>query len=243
MCYNAIANIPAGFSLEIVNMNVHNFSATDIDNIVKRYIAGESENVLSFEFGVSRRTIHNRLIACGIKTRTIKESNILRMNGMSIKDKKALTKKARGARKGSKDTPETLKKRADSRKANVGKGETLFITWLKHRGYKPSHQEPVGKYNVDIAVHPVAIEIHRHNHNPLIHKYESERSEYIRNHGWTIIYIWINKRHPLTHTSANKAITLLEFISHNPPVIGQEWVIRGDGEVFTPFSLQGEHPT
>ena len=213
-------------------MNIHKFTPAQIDDIIQSYISGESEQSISFRYSVSRNVIRARIVMAGINPRSRKLASELRMTRMTPEERLANVSKAHAARRGKKSTDEQLENHAKSRRGhNIGWGETLFVEWLRNRGYNPIHQEPVGKYNIDIGIAPVAVELYIGPHNPCrISRRVIERSEYLRNRGWHIIDIWITKSHFLSERAADQAVVLAQQLSRNPSPAGQEWVIRGDGE-------------
>ena len=86
-------------------------------------------------------------------------------------------------------------------------------------GLAPAIQIACGTYNLDIAVHPVAVEIH----GGAWHGYGThgagaiQRSRYILDAGWTLIVIWVNeRRHPLSAAAADYVVALREESERDP---------------------------
>jgi hypothetical protein len=210
-------------------MNIHNFSDSDINDIIKSYISGESELSISMRYSVSRRVIRKRLIDNNIAIRNGSDAMYVRMGKTTFEERCQLSKKAQEARRGQKETDDILIKRAKSRLV-IGGGELQIIEWIKNRGQNPTSQFPLWKYNIDIAIHPVAVELMVGPHKPTTMPKLIERSEYIRNHGWCLLYVWVTKNHFLSEACADQIISVFNQVCSNPSMTGQEWMIRGDGQ-------------
>lgn len=210
--------------------NVNPFTLTD--DLIHSYVFGESEQSISLRCNVSRNVIRYRLKKAGVAIRGCHEAQLMRNSKMSAAEKIANVSKAHEARRGQKDTKEILERRASQKNHHIGRGEIQFMEWLNERGFSFVHQCQIGKYNVDIGSFPIAVELYIGPHNPSksMGIRVSQRSKDIRNRGWHIINIWITKKHFLTKDSSDQAIVLINELSANPAPIGQEWVIRGDGQ-------------
>ena len=57
-----------------------------------------------------------------------------------------------------------------------------------------------------------------------------QRVKYLRKRGWSVLYIWVTARHPLTRRAADQIVAAGQAAERNPALIGQYWVIRGTGE-------------
>jgi very-short-patch-repair endonuclease len=203
--------------------------------IAERFLAGESVKALAESYGVSRGPIAVRLKHQGIEPRSQSEAMKLRMSRMTPEERLALAAPShRAARR--KHTEEERAKMALSRERNrthVSPGEEMLEAWLAERGIVATPQKAVGRYNIDLAVGTIAVEIfgggwHGYGH----HKATSlKRFRYLLDRGWTVVVVWLNAvRFPLTPAVADYLVTFVEQARRDPSLRGQYRVIRGDGQ-------------
>ena len=177
-------------------------TSINIDDLIKKYTSGISEYELSKIFGVDRGTIKSRLIENGIQRRNCRDALINRFSKMTLDEKKQLTKKANEKIRNSKRPVEELTKKAKSlqkTKSRQGKGEIEFCKELKKMGLNPIHQFAINKYNIDIAIFPVAVEIHITTTLPHKKAFVRDKIEYLTNHGWSIVFIHVYSAAEITN--------------------------------------------
>lgn len=201
--------------------------------IAARYIAGESENALSKAYGVSRNAIRTRLESSGVTIRTMSEAAKLRYVGMTAEERGALMEKAQEATRGRKQTREHRSKIALTRQERgfgISETERVLTGWLRDRGLDVIPQRAIGPYNVDLAIHPVAVEILGggwHASKPG----HAKRARYILNRDWCIIYIWVNAtRSPLLESVTDYIVAAVQELRRSPSPVRQYRMIRGDGQ-------------
>src|SRR5271169_2887560 len=68
-----------GFKIPKGGRPAHNRVFLPINDLISDYISGGTEPSLSAKYGVARQTIRKRLIASGIKLRSVSEGNKIRM--------------------------------------------------------------------------------------------------------------------------------------------------------------------
>lgn len=94
-------------------------------------------------------------------------------------------------------------------------------------------QKAFYKYNLDIGIGNVAVEIHVSTSNPLNKRYSLERIMDITKRGLNVIYVWINPRNKIVSNSAyNDVISFIKRFYRNPSLTGHYRVIRGSGEFY-----------
>lgn len=209
------------------------------DKLVEMYLSGESENSIAAKYETSRTVIRNRLLKAGIAIRGQADANRLMMSQRTPEEIARFTAPMHIAARGKKRTFEQLCNGAIGKERSLSHAsadELLFASWLTERGLTPIPQKATGPYNIDVAVHPVAVEIygggwHAYgDHAARSHK----RFEYILNNGWAAVVIWVYKRdRPLTVQAADYVVAFLEQVRSNPALIGQYRVILGDGQDVT----------
>lgn len=207
------------------------------DDIISEYYSGKSVKALAEQFGVSRNVIVQRLHSAGIKQRNRSESMYLRMSQTSLEERKRLTQAAHIAKRGCKNSPEMLHKRALAQKRFIGAFEQEFIDAISAAGISVYPQEPFLSYNLDIGCGNIAVEIHTQTASPLAAKH-CEKLMNCVNSGKSMIYVWIDPRRPnLTPQCYENVIRTLEEFRSNPPSRSKYWVIRGTGELYATGSF------
>lgn len=212
------------------------------DEIVRRYLSGESQKTLADNFGVSRYAIRRRLELAGVDIRDIGNANQLMMSTRGADKHKRNTAAANAAARGRVTTFEERCKSALGRERSqsfVSHYERQLAAWLLERGAHPVTQKAIGPYNLDIALAPVAVEVfgggwHAYGDHATR---SAERFQYILDNGWSVVIIWVNRRAGgLTVKAADYVIAHLERARRDPSLIGQYGVIRGDGQEVAAFS-------
>lgn len=194
--------------------------AVDDRAIVSRYASGESEKAIAESLGVSRSVVRRRLLDAGVNPRGGSESMRIRMANMTSDERKLITTHARSACTQSRQ--ETL--------SVVGWGENTLRDWLVDRGCETIPQLAMGPYNIDLAVHPVAVEVWNSATNPLRLRRAHEKAKYLRERGWSLVWVWIRKDHVFDERVADEIVAIIERTRLNPSTGCEHWVIRGSGE-------------
>lgn len=119
--------------------------------------------------------------------------------------------------------------------ASVGAFEDILYGSLCDRGESPIQQRAVGTKNVDIAIHPVAVEVWVSCDFPTRHRYCSERIKYLADRGWWCLYVFVDRKSRDFDLAAvtNEIIRFKQIAETYPAASRQHWVIRGGGEFCT----------
>jgi len=200
---------------------------------ISLYRSGMSEQAIAARFGVDRNVVRRILLRAGITPRNRSASMYLRMSQTSADERKRLTSAAHNAVRGMVRTEAELAIRAATRErtqSKVGNGERLFAKWLAARGIDSSPQKAVGRYNLDLAIPPIAVEIHITPDHPLNHPRSRKRIKYLTDRGWHVLYVWISHRYVLAEAAADDAIAFLQLAKRDKSPVGKYRVIRGSGE-------------
>lgn len=204
----------------------------DTNNIINEYLAGKSVLYLARQNHVCRQVIQRILTENNITIRNRSQSMYVRMAHTPTDERKRLAHAANVAKRGSRNTPEMLHKRALAHQRRIGIFEQEFIDALSNAGINVTPQEPFLSYNLDLGCGNIAVEIHTHTASPLSANYVKKLMNCV-NSGKSMIYVWISPRHLIVDTACyNKVISLIQEFSFNPSSIGQYWVIRGTGEIY-----------
>lgn len=219
------------------------------EEIVRRYLAGESENVLADAYGVSRGAIRSRLRIAGVAIRGVTEANRLMMAALSPEEIKRRMKRVHEAARGKKHSLALRSKIAKTRErnqTNVSPAELLLGEWLKQRGLDSTPQQAVGPYNLDLGAYPIAVEIfgggwHQIRDTP---EHFANRTRYLLDQGWSLIIVWVNGRKwPLRPQAADYVAAFHQLASSDPSLRGQYRVIWGDGKEVPPACLNLDNLT
>lgn len=227
-----------------LSANVWNKIAMPEAEIIALYESGVAEWTIAKQFNVSRQVIKRILVNNNITRRTQSEANMLFQSKRTIAEKKASIANAQEWTRGKKLPYEHLcnsAKGIERSKANVSTSEKFLFDLLLDRGIVTIPQKAVGKYNIDLAVFPVAIEVfgggwHASKPNHI------ERTRYLLNNGWNVVFVWANVvRNPLSNGVADYIITFLDELSSNPSSISQYRVLRGDGKELSRGSMNDDN--
>lgn len=212
------------------------------DDLVRRYIAGESEKALAEAFGISRSPIRRVLLEAGVPIRGRGDAMTVRMGKTSRDERMALTEAAHAAARGSVRPESSLIKKAqtvEARLTNVSPAEVSLTAMLRARGLSVIQQKAVGKYNVDIATGTVAVEVLGGSwHRAKKHR---ERLRYLLESGWDVIYVWVDGRlFPLGSGAAEYVVAHVKSRERNPTAGRCYRVIRGPGQFLSGGEDDGE---
>jgi len=185
----------------------------------RRYLAGESEYALAAQAGVSTGAFARFLVAAGIPRRSCREANTLRMARMTAAERQANTAAAHTASRGHSRSQESLAATAVTRQRigfGIGRWEHAVARELAARGLQVIAQLPVRGYNIDIAVWPLAVEIHSGAGHPHESRYR-ERIEYLADRGWHQVYVTFRHGRFDVQAVCDHVVTLLDDSGFRSP--------------------------
>ena len=244
MGYNPIADVPSLSRVEVVDMTAK-WVPPDADDLVRRYVAGESEKALAESFGVSRSAIRTALLGAGVQPRNRSEGMFARMAQTSPEERARLASAAHAAVRGKPKTDEFLIQRAlgverkGAAHGSASPAELVLAGWLREAALTVIHQKAVGPYNVDLASGAVAVEVLGGGwHRAKLH---GERLRYLLDAGWDVIYVWVAARdYPLGPGAAQYVVSHCQFRDRNPAAPRCYRVIRGGGQLIAEGSADGD---
>lgn len=209
----------------------------DIDDLINRYLSGESCKSLANSFGFSRQVVYRVLRNAGITPRNRSQAMFVRMQQTSPEERQRISHNAHEARRGRKNTPDMLHKVAIAKIKRIGAFENEFINALENSGIETHPQQPFLSYNLDIGCGNVAVEIHTQVASPVSKNFIKKLVECVHS-GMNMIYVWISPRHMnVTDACYNKVVSLVQSCRANPPAITQYWVVRSTGEIYATGSF------
>jgi len=219
-------------------------SEIDTESTIAAYTGGASAEAIARSMGVHERVVRRALQEGGVPLRTRSEANTLRMTQASEDERRKITEAARAKARanGTLWTPEVVSKAMKTRARTnqvrgsmVGSFEEDMRKLLVNQGSGPIPQLAVGTYNLDLALAPVAVEVHVCASNPMTNARLRQRSEKLLDAGWTSLYIWITNSFPLLPRAAEYAITFREAIERSEAPRREHRVIRGTGELVASY--------
>lgn len=207
-----------------------------VEEIVAKYCAGVSELALSKEYGLERRVIRTRLEESGVHLRGQAEAIQLFYSGTTRAQRQAITAAANAAVRGKSMPEDLLAKQARGRQRNAktrSAYEEQFAGWLTERDIPYARETAIGRYNVDFALGPVAVEIlggewHSSKVKRSVH---GRRTPYILNQGWAIAFVWTTANCPWTNVVVDEVMAFVDEVGRDPSLVGEYRVIRGDGKL------------
>jgi very-short-patch-repair endonuclease len=208
-----------------------------VDDISRRYIAGESVNALAEAYLTSRVTITNRLQEIGIPIRSPLEANQLMMSNRSPEEHAKNTRAAHAAATGRKHSFEERCKMAQGRERNqsgISENERLLARMLKERGIATLAQVAVGPYNCDFAARPVAVEVwggYFHYFGRHLAR-TPERTRYFLDCGWSLLIVHVGRYlRRITDDGADYVATYIEQSRSDPSFRSEYRMVWGTGEL------------
>lgn len=220
------------------------------DELVRLYLAGESQQALAGRYGLPGRLPINRVLKeSGVAIRGRAETNRVNAAKRTPAENRRLAESAHRASRGRKHTLEERCKMAATRERNVS-GASEAERWLAaelayevpHFHPKVTLQKAIGPYNVDLAVGtfpdgPIAVEVFGgHWHGSGRHAARApKRFRYLLDHGWPFVIVWVNGTYaPLLPPAADYIASFVQEIGGQPPPRREYRVIWGTGEEVVP---------
>lgn len=209
----------------------------NFDDAIRRYNSGEALEPLAHSLGVSFGRLRLVFQRAGVPLRNRSSALRVRMKKIGPKGRAKLVAAAHRAVKGRKkpirEVAERVKLAAITREIHcsfIGKHERELALLLVQRGLIPIPQKSVGSYNIDVAIFPVAVEIHTATNHPLKMPKFQRRLKYLLDCGWWVIYVRPTKTRPLSEIAADEILAFYQLAQRNPTLRGQYRVIWGSGE-------------
>lgn len=219
----------------------------EVEQIVARYQAGESQGDLAKAFDTPQATIWYWIDKRGAQI-SRSEAERRKWAKMTPQQRADQVSAAHEAVRGMVRTDEDLFARALTRERIQSHGtdeERMMVAWLSDRGIESVPQKAIGKYNIDVAAAPVAVELFGggwHSHG-LRGSRLPERTRYIADQGWNLLIIWTHKVHPLSVVVADEMVSYIQRSRSDPTFRRQYRVIWGDGKVIAAGSVDDDELT
>lgn len=216
----------------------------DLAAFLATFDGGASVKRMSVLYGISRSVIGRVLVSAGRCPRPRGDAERLKWSQMTKGVRKQQVAAAHAAVRGRKKSKDFLETQASARAFflhTAAKNEFLLAEWLREEGLEARLQAPVGKYNVDLLLAPVAVEIHWSAYLRQSGAYgDRERIFSILDAGWHLLVIREHPK-PLTRAAADHAIAWTQELRAHPSALRQYRVINGAGDLSATGSLHDDH--
>jgi very-short-patch-repair endonuclease len=201
--------------------------------IVEAYRGGESEYSIARRLSVSRAVIGKRLDEQGVQRRSMSAAGKTRAASLTPEQRAGQAAAAHAAVRGTKVPLDRLVASAASReqKGRIGSdGEQFLFDRLVERGLQPIPQKAIGKYNVDLAVPPIAVEVLGGGWHATKQSH-AHRTPEILNAGWHLLFVWDHEGDSaISVQAADYLVSWLQEVGGKPPTRGEYRVISGGGK-------------
>ena len=196
--------------------------------------AGQSILSLSREFGHQRRTIQTWIEKIGGTVRNRSEAMYQRMANSSPEERKAIAYAANNAVRGIKRSDNELQKRALAKSRMIGHGEPELLKALLIEGLPAEAQKPCGKYNIDIAIGYIAVELTTQGNCSKTSPRARDRRKYLRYRGYCTINIAFRfDRVDCLIGNLDNVIAFIKSAYCSPSMRCQDWVVWCRSERFS----------
>lgn len=176
-----------------------------------------------------------RIVDAGGTTRSQSEANLVRMKREGVEGRKRLTKSANEKRRGSRVTPREALNKAAARNQQIGYGEVETIAALSAQKMPTDPQRPCGKYNIDVAVGPVAVELMTSANSYTMSKRRfRKRLKYLTDQGYCVVVVVFRfNRLDALIGNLDDVVAFVKRAYRSPSVRRKHWMIRCRSERFS----------
>ena len=200
--------------------------------IVEEYINGGSTKEIAAKNKVSRNVITRIIRKNCITERNRSESMFVRMSKTSAEERQRISKNAHDAVRGMTrsvaqgiKTAKTCEVNGSARGAMFGPGENELYNKLVEAGYLVTRQKAFNVYSVDLVFGSVCVEVKFGASCGLRSNRFTKRIEHTFKAGYTLAVVAIHDNTALVE-GLDQIVTLLNFVSCQPPAPCQYWVIK-----------------
>jgi very-short-patch-repair endonuclease len=179
-----------------------------------------------------------------VPIRDMATAGLSRAAKMTAEERLRQAAAAHAAVRGTSQSEELLVRRAlaKQRKGRYDSpGEMLLGEALSDRGLIVVPQKAIGKYNVDLAVAPVAVEVLGGGWHSTKRSHATRTPE-ILNAGWHLVFVWNHEGSSALSVNAatDYVVAFLQEVRRNPPTVGQYRVISGSGQLLAAGSAEDD---
>lgn len=216
-------------------MGVKQLRRDDVDNaaLIKDYLAGATQRAVARQYGIAQPTVRRILSEAGIPIRGWSEAGILRVADQPEDVRRVALARLAAARP-LRQTPESLAATAAQKYRSLsqlmGPDEDKVLLALVQAGFEVDRQTAVDRYNLDLTVEHVDIEVHRNAHGPHLNRQGRiyPRVDYLTDRGWRVLYVWCPRG--FNPNDLEQVVAWVERLRSAPARPGEYVVLRCYGE-------------
>jgi len=209
----------------------------DLRDLCERYRAGTPYTTLARELRMRVTDVRDVLKVAGVTIRDRRACRLLQWDNLTPDERLRQVEAAHAAMRGVSPPRERVERQFRSRAQTlyqrgtfVGRGEDVLERLLCARGLSPIPQFALDRYNLDLALAPIAVEVLASPNHPFTDARLRQRAKQLTDWGWTTLYVWVTRGYPLSERAADQIVALVQLTQRDPTAVGKHWVIRGTGE-------------
>ena len=207
----------------------------NLNELIRRYISGDSMLQLAKEIGISRAALIDRFKASGVGIRNQSVALKARWRRITDPDKRrrqveAAHKAVRGRKAGIGE----LIRRADARMkalSHAGANEKELLAEFCLRGILAVHQYVIGKYTTDVGIESLRVAVELHSGSWPSGNYSGElfrRTKDILDSGWNLLYVLNGPKGFSASLVADRILAFADTCSRDKTGVRQYGVISGN---------------
>jgi hypothetical protein len=208
----------------------------DLDDLVRRYQAGESALSIGRSYNVGSVSITFQLKKLGIPIRNNRDAALWRimhegpnayMRGMRAAHRK-IDGRAQPWVQGL-----ARARTREIKQIGIRESEQRLAGYLRELGYEVTHQKAIDIYNIDLWLpeSEIAVEVYLSGRAQLDSPLNSRRLIDLAYRGVTIVYVLATKTRNIDARAAQYIATFSQLTQRNPTLRGEYRVIRGTGQL------------
>lgn len=234
VCDDAFSQIQTTIGFEVEDMR-RIFADDQLRELHRLHVhEAMSIKALAERFDVSRSAISRGFGRLGLSWRSRSDAELIKWRAMDIGARRRQVAAANAAIRGRPANQERLMRAAVSRQASlvkIGRLEVDLAGRLARCGFPNILQLAVGRYNLDIGLAPVAVEIQNATCAPLLVPRLRKRCEYLADAGWNTIYLMTGRGIVIERPCLEKLVAFAKRSKRDPTFRRQHWVIGGAGKL------------
>lgn len=207
------------------------------EKLLDLYNSGIWKCDIASRLGISEGFVGSCLNSLGVPIAKNRSESLRNIHNRGGEERKhSITKNAHDSVRGMNRSAENLIKCAIGRERAKRFGsstEKALYDLLIDKGVNPIPQKAVHKYNIDLAIGYVAVEISGRSRKPKDIPAMIDRIKYLIDSGYIIVWVWANTTFPVTVGAADYIVSLVNEIGADPAFIRENRVIRCDGKLLS----------
>lgn len=207
-----------------------------LESVKRLYDEGLSVIQISRQLSVGRGQINSCIADLGLDRRNGSEANLLRFARMTPEQRRELAlsahdKRANCVRSDAELTAEAIRKQHTMERVGILEADVAECLRSKHLECIP--QFAWKRYNFDIMVGHLAVEVHSGPMRPINTSGELRKTTEALSAGISMLYLWLRNRATFNDLAIDEIVAFHKLTRRKPSPLGQYRVVRGDGKIDT----------